>query len=73
MEDDLKILKVKYLSNQCSDHLQIFNLSLGDQARGVQKLFKKDDLQGKMTLNDLKMEDNLKIIYQSHMVTIWYS
>ena len=31
MEDDLKILKVEYLSNHLSDFLQILNLSLGDQ------------------------------------------
>ena len=31
MEDDLKILKVKYLSNYWSDFPQILNLSLGGQ------------------------------------------
>ena len=31
MEDDLKILKVKYLSNPLLDHTQILNLSLDDQ------------------------------------------
>ena len=31
MEDDLKILKVEYLSNQLLDHTQILNLSLHDQ------------------------------------------
>ena len=30
MEDDLKILKVEYLTNQL-DHTQILNLSLDDQ------------------------------------------
>ena len=50
MEDDLKILKVKYLSIHESDHLQMFNLSLGDQARGVQRprnrcTLKEDDLK----------------------------
>ena len=33
MEDDLKILKVEYLSNQPSDPPQILNLSLGDQTK----------------------------------------
>ena len=33
MEDDLKILKVEYLSNHWSDLPQIFNLSLGDQTK----------------------------------------
>ena len=28
MEDDLKILKVKYRTNHLLDHTQIFNLSL---------------------------------------------
>ena len=50
MEDDLKILKVKYLINHWSDHLPILNLSLGDQARGVQRprnrcTLKEDDLK----------------------------
>ena len=31
MEDDLKILKVEYLSNYLLDHTQIWNLSLYDQ------------------------------------------
>ena len=30
MEDDLKILKVKYRTNHLLDHTQIFNLSLDD-------------------------------------------
>ena len=33
MEDDLKILKVEYLSNHWSDFPQIWNLSLGDQTK----------------------------------------
>ena len=33
MEDDLKILKVEYLSNHSSDPPQILNLSLGDQTK----------------------------------------
>ena len=31
MEDNLKILKVEYLSNHLLDHTQILNLSLVDQ------------------------------------------
>ena len=31
MEDDLKILKVEYISNHSSDHPQILNKSSGDQ------------------------------------------
>ena len=31
MEDDLKILKVKYRTNHLFDHTQIFKLSLNDQ------------------------------------------
>ena len=33
MEDDLKILKVEYLSNLSSDLPKMFNLSLGDQTK----------------------------------------
>ena len=33
MEDDLKILKVEYLSNHWSDLSQILNLSSGDQTK----------------------------------------
>ena len=33
MEDDLKILKVKYLSNHSLDPPQILNLSSGDQTK----------------------------------------
>ena len=31
MEDDLKILKIEYLSNHWSDHTQNLNLSLDDK------------------------------------------
>jgi hypothetical protein len=31
MEDDVKLLKVKYLSNCLLDHAQILNLNLNDQ------------------------------------------
>jgi hypothetical protein len=33
MEDDLKILKVEYLSNQLSNPPQILNFSSGDQTK----------------------------------------
>ena len=33
MEDDLKILKVEYLSNHSSDPPQILNLRSGDQTK----------------------------------------
>ena len=33
MEENLKILKVKYLSNHWSNFPQILNLSLGDQIK----------------------------------------
>ena len=33
MEEDLKILKVEYLSNHWSDFPQILDLSLGDQTK----------------------------------------
>ena len=31
MEEDLKVLKVEYLSNRLLDHTQILNVSLDDQ------------------------------------------
>ena len=48
MEDDLKILKVEYLSNHSSDPPQILNLSLGDQTE-EKKNENEDDLQWKTT------------------------
>ena len=48
MEDDLKILKVEYLSNLSSDLPKMFNLSLGDQTK-MEYCFNKDDLQWKTT------------------------
>ena len=38
-EDDLKGLKLEYLSNQLLDHTKILNLELGDQTK-VFKYFK---------------------------------
>ena len=48
IEDDLKILKVEYLSNHLLDHTQILNLSLYDQTLSFQWRWPP-------------MEDNLKI------------
>jgi hypothetical protein len=44
MEDDLKILKVEYLSNHWLDLPQISNLSLGDQTK-IKNTWNEDDLQ----------------------------
>ena len=33
MEDDLKLLKVEYLSNRLLDHAQILNLDLGNKSK----------------------------------------
>jgi hypothetical protein len=33
MEDDFKILKVKYFSNHLLDHTQILNLDFGDKSK----------------------------------------
>ena len=46
MEDNLKILKVEYLSNHWSDLSQIWNLSSGDQNKPNSKMRKT-----KMTSN----------------------
>ena len=48
MEDDLKILKVEYLSNHSSDPPQILNLSSGDQTRRINAK-NEDDFQWKTT------------------------
>ena len=56
MEDDLKILKVKYLSNHLLDHTQILNLSLYDQTI----LCKSSKWRRP------QMEDNLKILKVEH-------
>ena len=48
MEDDLKILKVEYLSNRLLDHTQILNLDLGNQSK-VFKYFNEDDHPWKTT------------------------
>ena len=53
MEDDLKILKVKYLSKPLLDHTQILKLSLYDQPNFVNPL-NEDDLLWKTTSNYLK-------------------
>ena len=48
IEDDLKILKVEYLSNHWSDLPQILNLSSGDQTK-IKNAWNEDDLQWKTT------------------------
>ena len=56
MQEDLKILKVDYLSNHLLEPTQIYNLSLDDQII-LYKFFKwrqpsmEDDLQWKKTSN----------------------
>ena len=49
MEDNLKILKVEYLSNHLLDHAQILNLSLDDQTIFT-NTSNEGDLQWKKTL-----------------------
>ena len=58
MEDDLKILKVEYLSNHWSDLPQILNLSFGDQTK-MKYYFNEDDLQWKTTSKYLKLNISL--------------
>ena len=50
MEDDLKILKVEYLSNHSSDPPQILNLRSGDQTK-IKNAWNEDNLQWKTTSN----------------------
>ena len=54
MEDDLKILKVEYLSNHLLNHAQILNFSSDDQT-----IFFK--------CRRLPMEDNLKILKMEYI------
>ena len=44
MEDGIKISKVKYLSNHCSDFPQLSNMSSGVQTNGRRPLM-EDDLK----------------------------
>ena len=48
MEDDLRILKVEYLSKHWSDFPQILNVSLGNQTK-IKNASNEDDFQWKMT------------------------
>ena len=57
MEDDLKILKVEYLSNLLLDLTQILNLSLDDQT-----IFYKS-LKWRRPL----MEDDLQILKEEYL------
>jgi predicted translin family RNA/ssDNA-binding protein len=52
MEDDLKILKIEYLSNHWSDLIQILNLSYVEQTK-VYRILK---------VKTTPMEDDLKIL-----------
>ena len=63
MEDDLKILKVKYLSNHCSYFPQILNLILGDQTK-ITNTWKEEDHQW-------KMEEDLKILKVEYISNPW--
>ena len=59
MEDDLKILKVEYLSNNLLDPTQILNLSLDDQP----VLYKSFQWRRPSMVDDLKI---LKVEYLSN-------
>ena len=48
MEDNLKILKSEYLSNDSSGPPQILNLSSGDQTK-IKNAWNEDDLHWKTT------------------------
>ena len=72
MEEDLKILKVEYLSNHWLDFPQISNLSLGDQTK-IKNAWKKDDLRWKTTSNGRQpqMEDDLEILKVEYLSNHW--
>ncbi len=64
MEDDLKLLKVEYLSNHWLEFPQISNLSLGDHTK-IKNAWNKDDLQCKLTSNGRRPQI-LKVEYLSN-------
>ena len=66
MEDDLKILKVEYLSNHWSDFPQILNLSSGDQTK-IKNTQNEDDLNGRRP----PMENNLRILKLEYLSNHW--
>ena len=67
MEDDLKILKVEYLSNLWLDLPKIPKLSLGDQTK-IKFGFK---FEMKTTSNGPPMEDDLKILKVEYLSNHW--
>ena len=58
MKDNLKILKVKYISNHLLDNTQIWNLSLDDQIIFLQIFEMKTTCNGRGS----PIENNLKIL-----------
>ena len=56
MEDDLKILKVEYLSHHLLDHTQIFDLSLNDMTI----CYKSLKLRIPLMEDNLRYKDDLK-------------
>ena len=67
MEDNLKILKVEYLSNHWSDLLQISNLSLEDQTKINVVL----EFEMKMTSDRPPMDYDLKILKVKYLSNHW--
>ena len=63
MEEDLKILKVEYLSNHCSDFPQVLNLSLGDQTKKM--------LKTKTTSNGRRPQNIKSLISQQPLVRFY--
>ena len=61
IEDDLKILKVEFLSNHWSDLPQILNFSSGDQTK-IKKPLKRRQLQ---------MEEHFKILKVEYLSNHW--
>ena len=69
MEDDLKILKLEYISNHWLDFPQILNLGLGDQTK-IKNAWKEDDYQWKKTskywkLNISETTDQIFLKFQT--------
>ena len=68
-EDDLKILKVAYLSNHWAEFPQILNLSSGDQTK-IKTAWYKVDLQWKTTFNGRRPQNIKNWISQQQLVKL---
>ena len=69
LEDNLKILKVEYISNNWSDLSQILNFSSGDQTK-MKNTWNEEDLQWKTNSNGRRPQNIKSWIYQQPMILL---